>query len=50
MATTFATVLGLGGASLASTSSRLTSGFVKSPVSARNPLRQAMADGGRVKW
>ncbi|XP_061357985.1 photosystem I subunit O [Gastrolobium bilobum] len=50
MATTFATVVGLGGASLSSTSSRLTSGFVKSPMIARNPLRQAMAlgDGGRV--
>ncbi|TKY67042.1 Photosystem I subunit O [Spatholobus suberectus] len=50
MTTTFATVAGLGGASLSSTSSRLTSGFVKSPVSARNPLRQAVAmgNGGRV--
>ena len=49
MTTTFATVAGLGGASLSSTSSRLTSGFVKSPVSARNPLRKAVAMGnGRV--
>ncbi|KAE9616766.1 hypothetical protein Lal_00035209 [Lupinus albus] len=50
MATTFATVAGLGGASLSSTSSRLTSGFCKSQVSARNPLRQTMAvgDSGRV--
>ncbi|RDY01091.1 Photosystem I subunit O [Mucuna pruriens] len=52
MSTTFATVAGLGGASLSSTSSRLTSGFVKSPVSARNPLRQgvAMGNGGRRNW
>ncbi|XP_058734923.1 photosystem I subunit O-like [Vicia villosa] len=45
MATTsFATVVGMGGAS------RLTSGFVKPQVTARNPLRQAMArgNGGRV--
>ncbi|XP_057455944.1 photosystem I subunit O [Lotus japonicus] len=51
MATTFATVAGLGGASLSPASSRLTSDFVKSPVSARNPLRQAVAmgNGGRVK-
>ncbi|KAK7263428.1 hypothetical protein RJT34_31018 [Clitoria ternatea] len=50
MATTFATVAGLGGASLSSTSSRLTSGFVKSPVVARNPLRQivGLGNGGRV--
>ncbi|XP_019448861.1 PREDICTED: photosystem I subunit O-like [Lupinus angustifolius] len=47
MATTFATVAGLGGASLSSTSSRLTSGFCKSKVSARNPLRQTMAVGDR---
>ncbi|KAG4974273.1 hypothetical protein JHK84_031402 [Glycine max] len=49
MTTTFATVAGLGGALLSSTSSRLTSGFVKSPVIARNPLRQAVAMGnGRI--
>ncbi|KAL9296896.1 hypothetical protein ACSQ67_022792 [Phaseolus vulgaris] len=50
MTTSLATVAGLGGASLGSTASRLTSGFVRSPVSARNPLRQgvAMGNGGRV--
>ncbi|KEH29824.1 putative photosystem I [Medicago truncatula] len=43
-ATTFPTVLGMAGAS------RLTSGFVKPQVIARNPLKQAMAlgNGGRV--
>ncbi|CAK8576417.1 unnamed protein product [Lathyrus sativus] len=42
--TTFTTVVGMGGAS------RLTSGFRKPQVTARNPLRQAMAvgNGGRV--
>ncbi|XP_027347481.1 photosystem I subunit O [Abrus precatorius] len=50
MATTFATVVGLGGASLLSTSSRLTSGFVRPQARAGNPLRQgvAMANGGRA--
>ncbi|MQK21555.1 photosystem I protein PsaO [Escherichia coli] len=43
MATTFGTVIGLG-------STCLTSGFVKSPVIARNPLRQACPSvrGGKL--
>ncbi|XP_047153457.1 photosystem I subunit O [Vigna umbellata] len=50
MTTSMATVAGLGGATLGSPASRLTSGFVRAPVSARNPLRQgvAMGNGGRV--
>ncbi|WJX50018.1 hypothetical protein P8452_36382 [Trifolium repens] len=42
--TTFPTILGMGGAT------RLTSGFVKPQVIARNPLSKAMAlgNGGRV--
>ncbi|XP_059430509.1 photosystem I subunit O [Corylus avellana] len=57
MAATFATastVVGLGTSSLSSPSrlsaaktTRLTSGFVRSSVGVRNPLRQAGASGGK---
>ncbi|KAJ7948031.1 photosystem I subunit O [Quillaja saponaria] len=55
MATTFATastVVGIGSSSLSAPASRrnttrLTSGFVKSPVTVRNPVRVARASGGR---
>ncbi|XP_019447672.1 PREDICTED: photosystem I subunit O-like [Lupinus angustifolius] len=47
MATTFGTVMGLGRTSILP---RLTSGFLKSTVMARNPLTQACASfrGGKV--
>ncbi|KAJ9177892.1 hypothetical protein P3X46_009823 [Hevea brasiliensis] len=50
MAATFATsstVTGLGSSSLSSKTVSLSSGFVKSTVTARNPLRQKGANGGR---
>ncbi|XP_058088110.1 photosystem I subunit O isoform X2 [Magnolia sinica] len=46
-----ANVAGLGNSSLFASSPsqkpRLTSSFIKSPVAARNPLKQALASGGR---
>ncbi|KAF4374120.1 photosystem I subunit O [Cannabis sativa] len=53
MASTFATastVVGLGSSSLSSPKTKtttLSSGFLKSSVSVRNPLKQARASGGR---
>ncbi|XP_059627740.1 photosystem I subunit O [Cornus florida] len=57
MATSFATtstIVGLGTSSLSSPSrvsstkpTGLTSGFLKSPLTARNPLKQAQASGGK---
>ncbi|XP_073300019.1 photosystem I subunit O [Primulina huaijiensis] len=47
---TSSTVAGLGSALLSSSPRRLnlTSGFIKSPVPARNPLKLAKASGGKV--
>uniref|UniRef100_A0A5B7CD93 Photosystem I subunit O n=1 Tax=Davidia involucrata TaxID=16924 RepID=A0A5B7CD93_DAVIN len=51
---TASTIIGLGSSSLSSPSrisspkpTSLSSGFLKSPVTARNPLRQAHASGGK---
>ncbi|XP_059300334.1 photosystem I subunit O [Lycium barbarum] len=52
MAATMSTVVGLASSSLSGVSSPkktcLSSGFLRSPVTARNPLRVAQASGGRV--
>ncbi|PHU16036.1 Photosystem I subunit O [Capsicum chinense] len=51
MAATMSTVVGLASSSLSGFSPKrpsLTSEFLRSPVTARNPLRIAKASGGRV--
>ncbi|NBH36901.1 photosystem I protein PsaO, partial [Clostridiaceae bacterium] len=48
MATASSTVVGLGTTTLSSPKKlNLSSGFLKSPVAARNPLRLAQASGGK---